>query len=228
MNKLPTVLSPLTRWVLGQSGGIVADSDVAPAPAFGLIVSPTQGGVLELGAIGFGALANTSSITAGTYTFHYYDEVNGTAPLTVTAPIGASDASIVFSNVYIPGTLVQIEQEVLQVTGLNTDGSQAVLRGLQGTTAAAHAVSTLAFTLSEMVAIVPFIKNFFGSPASGDWKYSLALPNVRLASVELYMTNALGAGAVAANSYTGTVDSGLRTMAGGQYSFQITGYLAIQ
>ena len=42
------------------------------------------------------------------------------------------------------------------------------------------------------------------------------------------MTNALGAGAVALNCYTSTVDSGLRTMAGGQYSFQISGYLALQ
>jgi len=78
------------------------------------------------------------------------------------------------------------------------------------------------------VVIVPFIRGFFGSPASGDWKYSVALPNVRLASTQLYMTNALGDGAAAANSYTGTIDSGLRTLAGGQYSFQITGYLAIQ
>ncbi len=35
-------------------------------------------------------------------------------------------------------------------------------------------------------------------------------------------------GAAGANQYTGTIDSGLRTMAGGQFSFQITGYLAIQ
>ena len=49
-------LSPLTRWVLGQSGGIAADSDVAPAPIFGLALSTTQSGVLELGAIAFGTL----------------------------------------------------------------------------------------------------------------------------------------------------------------------------
>ena len=42
------------------------------------------------------------------------------------------------------------------------------------------------------------------------------------------MTNALGDGAIAVNAYTETIDSGLRTMAGGQYSFQISGYLAIQ
>jgi hypothetical protein len=123
---------------------------------------------------------------------------------------------------------VQIDQEILQVTGTNTDGSLVFARGMHGTTAAAHIVGALAYSLTDKVAIVPFVPNFFGSPASGDWKYDLDLPNVRLASVELYMTNSLGAGAVGANQYTGTIDSGLRTMAGGQFSFQITGYLAIQ
>ena len=44
------------------------------------------------------------------------------------------------------------------------------------------------------------------------------------------MINSLerGSSAVTINSYTGTIDSGLRTMAGGQFSFQITGYLALQ
>ncbi|HTA42385.1 MAG TPA: phage tail protein [Bryobacteraceae bacterium] len=221
-------LSPLTRWVLGQSGAIVADSDVPPAPSFGLVVSPVQGGVLELGEIAFPSLTNTVSIVAGTYKFHYYDEVNGAAPVTVSSPVTAGDSSIHFGSVFTSGALVQIDQEIVQVTALNADGSQAVVRGIQGTTVAAHNASALAYALSDTVLIVPFIRNFFGSPASGDWQHNLSLPNVRLASVELYMTNALGDGAVTANSYTATIDSGLRTMAGGQYSFQISGYLAVQ
>jgi hypothetical protein len=116
----------------------------------------------------------------------------------------------------------------VQVTGTNTDGSSTVLRGAHTTTAVDHLAPVIVYALSESVLIVPFIKEFFGSPASGDWKYNAALPNVRLASVELYMTNALGDGAIGVNAYTETIDSGLRTMAGGQYSFQISGYLAIQ
>jgi Putative phage tail protein len=227
-------LSPLTRWILGHSGGIDADGGVPPAPIFGLVLSPTQGGVVELGAIAFASLTNTVSITAGTYTFHFYDEVNGAAPLTLTTAIGASDTSIAFGATYATGALLQIEQEIVQVTGTNTDGSSAVARGIHGTTAVDHVNGAppvppvLIYALSESVLIVPFIKEFFGSPASGDWKYNTALPNVRLASVELYMTNALGGGAIAVNAYAETIDSGLRTMAGGQYSFQISGYLAIQ
>jgi hypothetical protein len=221
-------LSPLTRWVLGQSGAIVADSDVPPAPTFGLVVSPVQGGVLEMGAIAFPSLTNTVSIVAGTYKFHYYDEVNGAPPATLSAVVAEVEATIKFRSVFTAGTLVQVDQEIVQVTALNADGSQSVTRGALGTTAGAHTASALAYTLNDTVLIVPFIKNFFGSPASGDWQHNLSLPNVRLASVELYMTNALGNGAVTANSYTATIDSGLRTMAGGQYSFQISGYLSVQ
>ena len=91
-------LSPLTRWVLGESGGLAADSGVPPAPNFGLILSPTTGGVLDLGAIAFSTLINTVSVTAGTYSFHYYDEVNGVAPFSLTAPIAAADAGIAFGH----------------------------------------------------------------------------------------------------------------------------------
>lgn len=221
-------LSPLTRWVLGQSNGLSADSGVPPAPIFGLSLSPTTGGVLDIGAVAFSSLVNTVSISAGTYSFYFYDEVNGAPPISTTAAITATDTSIAFGQTFAQGQFVQIEQEIVEVTGTNPDGSSVVTRGVQSTTAAAHAAGVSAYILSEKVAIVPFIRNFFGSPAGGDWKSSVALPNVRLASAQLYMTNALGDGAVTANSYTGTVDSGLRTLGGGQYSFQITGYLAIQ
>jgi hypothetical protein len=221
-------LSPLTSWVLGESGGLAADSGVPPGPVFGMILSPTTGGVLDLGEIAFSTLVNTRSIVAGTYTFHFYDEVNGVAPFMLAAPIALADTSIAFGTTFTAGQLIQIEQEIVLVTGTNSDSSSIVTRGAQGTTAVAHVLPLATYQLGESVVIVPFIKTFFGSPASGDWSYTVALPNVRLASAELFMTNAPGAGATTINPYTGTIDSGLRTLAGGQYSFQITGYLAIQ
>ncbi|MDP9053999.1 MAG: hypothetical protein M3N93_06805, partial [Acidobacteriota bacterium] len=221
-------LSPLTRWVIGQSGGLASDSDVPPAPVYGLALSPVSGGVLDLGAIGFSTLLNTRGILAGTYRFHLYDEINGAAPIPMTTNIAAGDTSIAFGQAFAPGSPIQIDQEVVVVTATNSDGSSAVVRGAQGTLAADHAQPFGAYPLSEKVVIVPFVKNFFGTPASGDWRYSVGLPNVRLATTELYMTNSLGDGPVTANAYTETIDRGLRTMAGGQFSFQIGGYLAIQ
>jgi hypothetical protein len=214
--------------VLGQSGGLAADSDVPPAPVFGISFSPTQGGTLVLGAPAFTDLVNTRSIVAGTYTFHYYDEINGAAPGTLTSAAVAADSILHFGSTYGPGTLLQIEQEIVRVTGPDTAGGFHVVRGVHSTTPADHAITAAVYQLDLKVLITPFIKGFFGTPASGDWKYSVQLPNVRLASAELYMTNSLGNGAVTANPYTGTIDSGLRTMAGGQYSFQVGGYLAIQ
>jgi len=216
-------LSPLTRWILGESGILAADFAVPPAPTFALSASQ---GTVELGGIAFISLQNTASITAGTYTFHYYDEING-IPIALSALVDAADTTIQFGVAVATGTLVQIDQEIILV-GATVSVASTVTRGMQSTAAAAHAVTAPVYPLSEKVVIVPFIKEFFGSPASGDWNYSVELPDVRIASVELYMTNSLGAGAVAVSQFTGTNDSGLRTMAGGQYSFQITGYLAVQ
>jgi len=216
-------LSPLTRWVLGESGDLAADFAAPPAPSFAL--SAGQGSI-ELGGIAFTSLQNTTSIVAGTYTFHYYDEING-APVALNAAVVAADLTIQFGAAIAAGTLVQIDQEIILV-GTTTSGVSAVTRGVHTTTAADHAMAASVYPLADQVVIVPFIKSFFGSPASGEWNYSVELPDVRLASVELYMTNSLGAGAVGVNQFTGTNDSGLRTLAGGQYSFQITGYLAVQ
>jgi hypothetical protein len=220
--------SPLRRWVLGQSGELAADSGTPPVPVFGVALSPTSGGVLELGAIAFTSLTNTRGIVAGTYKFHLYDEVNGAVPITVPAAVAAADTTIAFGQAFTAGTLLQIEQEIVQVASTNTDGGSTVIRAAQGSTAVDHGLSVSAYPLSEKVLVVPFIRSFFGSPASGDWAFNIALPDVRIASVELYMTNALGDGPSTANLYTGIIDSGLRTLAGGQFSFQVSGYLAIQ
>ena len=79
---------------------------------------------------------------------------------------------------------MQIEQEIVQVIGTDSDGSWHGYTGNAGDCFADHELPVSAYQLGEKVVIVPFIKNFFGSPASGDWKYSVALPNVRLASAK--------------------------------------------
>jgi hypothetical protein len=220
-------VSPLTRWTLGQSGDVPADSGVPAAPTFGATLWSTPG-CINLGGIAFTELTNTLSITAGTCTFHYYDEVNGPPAITLSGAVGVTDTVIAFGQDFAPGVFLQIEQELMEVSGANDDGTSVVVRGVQGSTAAGHSADKLLYELSSTTLIVPFIKGFFGSPAGGDWQYTVSLPNVRLASAELVMTNSFGPGAPAVNCYTNTVDSGLRTMAGGQYSFQISGYLATQ
>jgi hypothetical protein len=103
-----------------------------------------------------------------------------------------------------------------------------VVRGSFESTAASHAAATLVYHLQRLIVMVPFVKGFFGSPASAAFSYSVFLPNVRIGAAELYMTNAVGGGLTGKAAFGATEDQGLRTLAGGQLSIQTQGYLAIQ
>ena len=83
-------------------------------------------------------------------------------------------------------------------------------------------------TCVRLIVLVPFVRGFFGSPASDAFSYSVFLPSVRIGAAELYMTNAVGGGLVEKAAFGTTADQGLRTLAGGQLSIQAQGYLAIQ
>ena len=75
---------------------------------------------------------------------------------------------------------------------------------------------------------MPFVKDFFGSQASGSYSNPLSLADARIAAAEMYVTNSRGNSPTALTSYTSTVQAGIRTLSGGQLSLQIEGYLAIQ
>jgi Putative phage tail protein len=227
----PYELSPLTRWQIGSSGVLTGDTSVPSLPAFGLSVSTTQGGTIQLGAVGFGDLTNTTTVSAGTYTFRYYDELLGPPAITVSAAVAVGDVSLTLSaeSAAIAGSFIQLDAEVLQVTQVSSDGlTLGVTRGMDGSVATAHAAGTLFYPLAARVLVVPFIHSFFGSPASGDWNYSLPFPNVRLAAAEFFVTNSQGNSPTAFGVFTDTLDQGLRTLSGGQYSFQVAGFLAVQ
>ena len=225
-------ISPLTRYRIGGGGIPNVDTDVPPLPTFGLGLSPLQGGTIILSAIGFSDLTNTATITAGTYTFHYYDELAGPPTISLARPTAAADTSLQLNAALptiIANSYLQLEREVLQVTQVSTDGlTLQVTRGMLDTAAADHVAGVLAYSLANQVVIVPFIKNFFGTPASGSWSFPVSIPNVRLAAAEFYVTNSQGNSPVATGSFTSAIDQGLRTLSGGQYSFQIAGFLAIQ
>src|SRR5262249_20925795 len=84
------------------------------------------------------------------------------------------------------------------------------------------------YHLKRSVTIVPFVRGFFGSQASGSYVHSIFLPDVRVGAAEFFVTNTIGNGLVAVGSFGATVDQGLRTLSGGQLSIQVEGYLAIQ
>lgn len=222
-------LNPLTRWQIGGAGEGGGDGEVPPMPVFGLNLAGQ--GTVELLGIGFADFTNTQTIYAGTLTLFFWDELSSPATFTLASAVAATDTTITLSAAgpALVGDLIQMESEVLEVRlpqngGLRYD----VNRGSHGSTGAIHAVGAPIYHLKRNLTIVPFVKNFFGSPASGSYSASIFLPDVRIAAAEFFMTNVVGSGLVATATFGATLDQGLRTLSGGQLSIQVEGYLAIQ
>ncbi len=221
-------LNPLTRWQIGGSGGGV-DTDTPPQPSFALNL--TGQGTVDMMGITFTTLTNTETIEAGTLGLFYWDELNSPTTFSLASGITTTDTTVTLSAVGPAGIgdFIQIEGEMLEVTAVASGGTQyTVIRASLGSTGAAHAGATLVYHLRRVIVMVPFVKGFFGTPASTAFSYSVFLPNVRIGAAELYMTNAVGGGLVGKAAFGATMDQGLRTLAGGQLSIQTQGYLAIQ
>ena len=220
-------ISTVTRWQIG--GGGTGDSDVPPMPFFGL--GPGQGGgTVELSGVSFTDLTNTRTISAATLTLYCWDELQGTPAITLASAVGTGDTLLSLSSAGSAqaGSYIQIELEVIRVETVENNGTQySVTRAIDGSQAAAHAAQTPVYHLLSKTLIAPFPPQFFGSPYSGSWSYPIALPDVRVASAELFVTNQKGNSPAKDICLTHTTDSGLRTLSGGQYSIQVDGYLAV-
>ena len=225
----PLDLCTVTRWVIGGAGAL--DADVPPAPSFGLGLSTTSGGTVELSGVSFADLTNTHTVTAGTLALYYWWELDAPSTLALAATIGAADTLINLSasGGAQTGGMIQLEAEVAQVVAVLNGGMQyQVTRGVDGSTAAAHASGTTVYELRTKTQIIPFVRNFFGSPASGSWSFPIPLPDCRIVSAELFVTNLRGNSPTASICLTATVDYGMRTLSGGQLSFQVAAFLAIE
>jgi hypothetical protein len=104
----------------------------------------------------------------------------------------------------------------------------SITRGVDGSAAAAHTAATPVYQLTSQTSIVPFPAGFFGSPYSGSWSYPISLPDIRVGSAQLFVTNQLGNSPITGICMTHNVDNGLRTLSGGQYSIQVDGFLAVE
>jgi hypothetical protein len=222
-------LSPLTRWTITGSTGTEVDTAVSGPPVFGLY--SIGAGSIEVLGIAFASLDNTLSISAGTLTLAYWDELNGPSTILLSAAMGTSDTSLTVATAVSAssGSLLQIDAEVMIIQqSLTNSTTVPVTRASHGTTAVAHTAQTGVYLLAEKIFIMPFAQDFFGSPASGSYAFPITIPDVRIAAGELFMTNSRGNSSVAAESFTDTTDFGLRTLLGGQLTIQVEGPLAIQ
>jgi hypothetical protein len=229
----PYEISPLTRYAIG--GANIFNVDAAPPslPTFGLTIPDNIGGVIDLAALGFPTLSNVATVTAGTYTVHYLDELNPAPLASLAAAMGVTDQQLsltpALASALPVNSYILIDSEIIGVPQSTTGATLlTVTRAAHGTIAAAHSAGASIFALIPKVFVVPFPKEFFGSPASGDWTYSITLPNVRVASAELFVTNSQGNSPISSVNFTHLVDGGLRTLSGGTFSFQVPGFLAVQ
>jgi hypothetical protein len=222
-------LSPLTSWTILGASGQALDSDVSPQPIFGLY--PIGAGCVEVLGVAFSDLSNTRSISAGTLTLAYWDELQGPSTILLANAMAATDTSFTVATAMsaASGALVQIDAEVMMIQEtLSSSTTVPVTRATHGTAAATHSAQTGVYLLAEKIFIMAFAQDFFGSPASGSYAFPITIPDVRIGAAELFMTNSRGNSSVAEESFTSTTDYGLRTLLGGQLTIQVEGPLAIQ
>ncbi len=220
-------ISTTTRWRIGGSGSGGGDADVPPTPYFGMSVSP---GTAELNGISFADLTNTRTITSATATLYYWDELQGATPFSLASAIGETDTLLDLNaaGTAPAGTYIQLGAEVMRVEEAQNNGARyRVTRGMDGTTPSAFGAGTPVYTLASKTVIASFPRDFFGSLYSGSWSYPVRLPDARVASAELFVTNEKGNSATFGIYLTHNDSCGLRTLSGGQYSIQVDGFLAV-
>jgi len=218
-------VSPVTRYLLG---GGTADSGVPGAPIFGL--DWAGDGTLVVAGIAFPSLTNTASITSGTFTIHFWDEFSYPTQYAVTTALTPDTASLSVNGPAIPSgtSVMQIESELVQVSSISPTGGLTITRGAYGTQVAPHATGTPVYPLASSTFVLPFVRNFFGSEASGDYSYTITAPHIRAAAAELFVTNSFGNSDVSRRNLLDTLDNGVRTLGGGQIALQIQGIVAVQ
>ncbi len=220
-------LSTVTRWQIGGEGG--SDNQVPPVPYFGIGAGPS-GGYANLNGVSFSTLDNTHTISSGTLRLYYRDELAGAPPTALVTAVQADDLTIGVAGAggLSTGVYIQMGAEVLRVEEVLSGGTQyRVTRAMHGTTACAQPAGTAIYPLIAKTVIAPFPREFFGSPYAGGWSFPFALPDARIASAEFFVNNAIGSSPTASIHLTNNDDRGLRTFSGGQYSLQVSGFLAV-
>ena len=221
--------SLVSRWQIGVGGSGITDADIPPAPTYTLAAN--QHGGVEVAGIGFAGLANTATITSGSLTLYCWNELAGGAESTLAAALDESaiTCTTAAGATFVLDDVLQVDGEVLLVSQTpGSDGTLAIDRGVLSSTAAGHNSGAPIYKLARRTFVMPFPQRFFGSPASGTYAYNIDLPDVRVAAAELFMTNRVGDGAVQSACFANPTSQGLRTLAGGQFCFQIGGIIAVQ
>jgi hypothetical protein len=219
-------LSPLTRWTIG---GAAADNDVPPKPVF--VLDSSGNGMCEISGIGFPDFTNTRSIATGSLTVHYWNELTGVTTLSLAQPLppGSEDAWLTAAGSLFVGSALQIESEIVSVRQISEDGLRLkVERGAFTSIPLEHDAGEQVWHLQRKRFVLPFARGLFGTPAAASYSQTIALPDARISAAELYVTNVKGNSQVGVRCYGREIDTGIRTLSGGQFSMQVNGALSVQ
>ncbi len=225
-------LCPLTRWALGQEE---SDLGVPGIPNFS--IAAPGGGELTLSQIDFDDLTNTSSVSSGTLQIFYFDELKTPSIYTLASTLEASGTNVSLAQSAVPqadeviqlGDVLQVDGELMTILSINSiPNTYTVVRAVLGSSAATHNVGASVLHLATSFVVVPFAPNFFANRGSANYLHTISVPDVRVATAGFFVTNALGNSQANQTCFTGAIDGGLRTLSGGQFSLQVSGYLATQ
>jgi hypothetical protein len=164
--------------------------------------------------------AHTIAIGASTYT---HTQLAGDGSGDIATALGALIAAAADGNATAAASANNVT-----LTPRAAAQSAVACSASDGNAAGTIQAGARVYALKPRTAIAAFPPDFFGSPYSGSWSEALTLPDVRVASAELFVTNARGNSPVRSICLTSSVDQGLRTLSGGQYSIQVDGYLAVE
>ena len=219
-------LCPLTRVALGNQE---PDFGVPGSPAF--VLNAPGGGELTLSDVGFTDLNNVGSVTSGTLSLYFINELSGSSGYNLVAPLDANSQILSLDKVSgeMVGSDFQIGTELVSVLSVDASAvSCTVLRGIFNSTITAHAAGELLWTVGRSVAVVPFAPNFFENRASVNYLHSLLIPDIRVVAAEFFVTNSFGDSQLQQQCYTQLAARGLRTLSGGQLALQTNGSVTTQ
>jgi hypothetical protein len=219
-------LCPLTRWPLGAGK---SDAGLPGAPDF--LLSVPGGGNVTIFDISFEELENTSSVSTGTLQIFSWNELQAASTYVLAAALDKTAGSILLNQVANPqvGDIIQVGTELMTILSVDlADTRYSVIRGALDSAAITHQAGEPVLHLQRAVLILPFAHDFFENRASINYLHTTSLPDVRICAAQLYVTNSFGDSQSTSHSYTTDPDGGLRTLSGGQFSLQVSGYLATQ
>lgn len=222
-------LCPITRWVLGGGAGVNGgDTEVPPKPSFQF--AAIGAGNVQVSDVSFPTLVDTVTIVAGTLEIVFGSALQLIADTSLAAPldISSTELTLADASTFGNGSTLQVGSELLIISGPPTNNTVQVSRGALGSTAAIHSTGDAVWKLERNVFILPYAKGFFENPESAHYSHVLPLPDVRIVSAQLYMTNSQGDGQAQSLCFSQLPTNGLHTYSGGQMSMQVAGILGVQ